>query len=609
MVDTITATSFAVHLVYPPLHLSKESPTLVSPSSSRWPHVRPLPISLVQECKNLNHIKQVHTRIIKENHAHTDVLLVKLVEHLVNLSYVHYAREVFDRIPEPTPFLFNTIIRGYASSDAGQEGMRLFLQMQERGVLPDNFTYPFLLKSCGGIFEGREVHAHIFKYENLASDVFAQTSLVSFYANNGDLEAARIVFDKMPNRNTVSWTAMITGYVQQQRFNEGLALFHEMLVSGIEPNEFTLVNVLSACAHLGGLELGRWVHEYIGRNEICINQAIGTALIDMYMKCGCIQEAADVFKDMSDRSVFTWNSMIGGLAMHGHGDEALDLFWKMQECDVIPDNVTFVGVLSACNHAGLVEKGKELFHSMNHKYGVVPNIKHYGCLVDLLGRAGHVDEAYEIAKGIPLAPSGILWGSLLNACYIHKRVSLAEGVMEKLMELDPYNGGNYVLMSNIYAAAGMWEDAAKVRKFMKDRGIQKTPGCSSIEVDNMVHDFMVGDGTHPRSKDIYLMLDEVAARLKAEGYVPKTSLVVHDIDDEGKMNALCHHSEKLAIAFGLISTGPNTPIRVVKNLRACDDCHLATKLISKIYNREIIVRDRNRFHHFKDGVCSCGDYW
>ncbi|XP_008778435.3 pentatricopeptide repeat-containing protein At5g66520-like [Phoenix dactylifera] len=520
-----------------------------------------------------------------------------------------YAREVFEEMPQPSTFVYNTMIRGYSLGGDGHKGIHTYVQMRNRGTRPDSFTYPFLLRACTSLAQGKGVHSLIIKSGDLGSNVHAQTSLVTFYSNFGELECARRAFDRMPERNVVSWTAMVTGYVRHERYDDGLALFHQMHASDVEPNEMTLVDVLSACANLGAYEMGKWVHNHIERNVIVMNPTLGTALVDMYAKCGHIGKAAWVFGSLPERAIFTWNAMIGGLARHGLGEKALERFSEMQRVGMRPDDITLIAVLSACVHSGLVEKGKDYFYSMEMEFGIKPNIKHYGCLVDLLGRAGLLNDAYDVVLGMPMEPNGVVWGTLLHCCATHANVEMAETVMEHLVELEPFNDGNYVLMSNIYASKQRWIDVAKVRRFMKDRGVLKTPGCSSIEINNVVHEFIAGCTAHPQAKEICAMLDDISMRLKAEGYVPKTNHVLLDISEEDKRRALCHHSEKLAIAFGLINTGPRKTIRVVKNLRACEDCHLATKLISKVYGREIIVRDRIRFHHFKDGTCSCGDYW
>lgn len=570
----------------------------------------PLNVSLLKECSTLREFQQFHNLIIKLPSPLTHISLAKLIQSLVNSSHIDYARKVFDQMPQPSTFVFNTMIRAYAGSNAAcREGIGVYTQMRSSKVEPDSYTYPSLLQACSSLSDGRGVHALILKSGQCGLDVHAQTSLVSFYSSFGDLECARRVFDGMPERNVVSWTAMVTGYVKQREYDDGLALFHQMQVLDVEPNELTLVNVLSACANLGAYEMGKWVHRYIDRKGIVMNSTLGTALVDMYAKCGHIHKALHVFKRLPEKSVFAWNAVIGGLAMHGLGEQAIEKFSEMISVGMRPDDITLLAVLSACAHAGLVRKGKEYFDLIEREYGVRPNIKHYGCMVNLLGRAGLLEEAYEVVTKMPMEPNGVVWGTLLNCCSSHGDVELAETVMARLVALEPYNDGNYVLMSNIYASKGRWEDVAKVRRFMNERGINKTTGCSTIEVDNVVHEFIVSCSKHPRAEEIYNMLDEMSMRLKAEGYMAKTSNVMLDIDEEDKKRALCHHSEKLAIAFGLISTKPGTLLRVVKNLRACENCHLATKLISKIYNREIIVRDRNRFHHFKHGVCSCGDYW
>jgi pentatricopeptide repeat protein len=329
----------------------------------------------------------------------------------------------------------------------------------------------------------------------------------------------------------------------------------------------------------------------------------------MYSKCGSIEDAFQTFDVMSERNVISWNAMIAGCAQHGCGKEALKLFAQMPQAGIEPDHISFVSALSACSHSGLVDEGLQLFDSMCRDYCIAPREVHYACMIDLLGRAGRLDEARDFMKTIPFAPDAYVWGALLGACRLYGNIDLGKHAAECLFQLEPHNAAKYVLLSNIYAAAGRWDDVAKVRKIMKDRGVQKQPGCSWIEVKNKVHTFMVEDKSHPQTEEIYSTLEELARQMEAAGYVPDTNFVLHDVEMEQKEHSLYHHSEKLAIAFGLISTLPGLPVRIIKNLRVCGDCHTATKFISKIVEREIIIRDANRFHHFKDGLCSCGDYW
>jgi pentatricopeptide repeat protein len=301
--------------------------------------------------------------------------------------------------------------------------------------------------------------------------------------------------------------------------------------------------------------------------------------------------------------------MIVGYAMHGCGKEALEVFEKLQHSGTKPNHITLVGVLSACCHSGLVDEGLKYFDRMIRDYDIAPEVEHYCCMVDVLGRAGRLDQALNFINRMPTKPTADVWGSLLGSCRIHKNLELGEHVAEQLFELDPKNAAHYVLLSHIYAEAGRWDGVEKVRKMMRDRRVKKTAGCSWVEINNKMYAFSTGDRSHPWTEEIYAMLDGLSGQMKEAGYVADTNFVSHDVQEEQKQHILCYHSEKLAVAFGVISLPPRTPIRIVKNLRVCGDCHSAIKFISKIVQREIVVRDANRFHHFKDGHCSCGDYW
>ena len=440
-------------------------------------------------------------------------------------------------------------------------------------------------------------------------NVGSWNAMITGYARCGRVEDSRRLFDEMPQRDEVSWSAMIDGYVQQDCFKEALMVFNEMQRRGIRVRKFVMSSVLAACANVGALDQGRWIHAYVERNSIQLDAILGTSLVDMYAKCGRLDLALELFDRIHSKEVFTWNAIIGGLAMHGRADEALKLFSQMQMEKFKPDRITFVGVLNACAHAGLVEEGLQFFNSMEKVHGIRPVVEHYGCMVDLLGRAGLLDEALDIINTMPMKPNAAVWGALLGACRIHGNVELGERVGEILLELEPQNSGRYALLSNIYARAGRWDDVSRVRKLMKERGVRTTPGSSLIDLDAVIHEFVIGGGSHPEMKEIRAMLEEMIKKLKSAGYAPNTTQVLFDIDEEEKESALCQHSEKLAIAFGLLKTAPGTTIRIVKNLRVCEDCHSATKLISQVYNREIVVRDRLRYHHFKDGNCSCKEFW
>ncbi|XP_050383745.1 pentatricopeptide repeat-containing protein At2g02980, chloroplastic-like [Argentina anserina] len=534
-----------------------------------------------------------------------------LVDMYVKCGNLGYARRLFHGLAEKSVVSWTAMIAGCIRCNEVEEGVRLFKRMLEERKFPNEITMLSLIIESGtvGALElGKWLHAYVLRNGFVMSLALA-TALVDMYGKCGEAEYARAVFESMEDKDVMIWSAMISAYARTNCTNQASELFARMKDSGIRPNQVTMVSLISLCAEVGALDLGKWVHSYINWQRIEVDVILRTALVDMYSKCGEIDVALRLFNEARNRDSQMWNVMITGLAMHGCGKQALELFEEMQRRGVEPNDVTFIGLLHACSHAGLVAEGRQVFDKMLHDFGLAPKIEHYGCMVDLLGRAGKLIEAYEFIKSMPLKPNAIVLGSLLAACKTHKNPNLAEEAARQLLEMEPQNCGYEILMSNIYAASNRWTDVAGVRKALKDKGTKKEPGLSSIEVNGTVHDFMMGDKTHPQTREIYEMLAEMIKKLKETGYTPNTSVVLQNIDEEEKETALNYHSEKLAMAFGLISTAAGTPIRIVKNLRVCDDCHTATKLLSKIYGRVLIVRDRNRFHHFIEGTCSCGDYW
>ncbi|KAK9098785.1 hypothetical protein Syun_025830 [Stephania yunnanensis] len=528
-------------------------------------------------------------------------------------GYLDDARKLFDEMPNRDVVSWNAIIAGYAQSGKCDEALHFFQEMWRAGARPNESTMVSLLSACaqsGSIELGNWVRSWI-EDHGLGSNLRLVNALIDMYSKCGDLETARALFDEIHEKDRVSWNVMIGGYTYSSRYRDALDLFKQMQLSKEKPNEVTFLNVLPACAYLGALDIGIWIHVYIDRSSSLhsTNTALSTSLIDMYAKCGNLEAAKHVFDTINPKSVASWNAMISGFARHGHGDISIELFSRMVAEGFKPDDITFIGVLSACSHSGLIELGRQYIDSMVQDYKVSPKLEHYGCMIDLFGRAGLLGEAKALIDNMEIPPDGAIWGSLLGACRFHGNVELAEIAAKHLFEFEPEDPGGYVLLSNIYAQAGKWEDVARIRTALNDRGKKKVPGCTSIEVDGVVHEFLVNDRVHARSKDIQKMLDGIDRLLELAGYVPDTSEVMYDIDEKLKEGALCYHSERLAIAFGLISTRPGTTIRITKNLRVCGNCHSATKLISKIFKREIIARDRSRFHHFKNGFCSCLDYW
>ncbi|KAI5073621.1 hypothetical protein GOP47_0011634 [Adiantum capillus-veneris] len=431
------------------------------------------------------------------------------------------------------------------------------------------------------------------------------------------------------------------------------------MVDGVIPHESTFVSVLSACVCEESLAEGKWIHEYACSCGVELDPMVGTALINMHGKCGSPEGAVEIFDRLCERDLIAWSAMIGIHAQHRQDHEALHVFEQMLLVGMFPTNVTYLGlidactvstnlasgvrvlayaqhgqsklglrlykqmirdgvlpsevtffsVLSACSFAGLMEEAEGYFDSMKRDYGISPKAEHYNCLVDLYGRAGRLDEGENMIRSMPCSPTSASWMTLLGACKAELDVPRAKYAAEKAAELDPENAAPLVILSNIYAACGMWEEVNKLRKHMKEKGLKKQPGRSSIEIDGETHDFSVADEMHPKCQEIYAELERLHQQMKEAGYSPVTRVVLHDVDEETKEQVVCYHSERIALAFGLLSTPPHTSLRIIKNLRACPDCHSAFKFISKLLSREIIVRDCSRFHIIKDGVCSCADYW
>ncbi|XXG80379.1 hypothetical protein AAC387_Pa09g1266 [Persea americana] len=598
----------------------------------------------LESCSSMAELKQFHSQIIRlglstDNDAIGRVLKFCALSPFGNLDY---ALQLFEKIPHPDAFIYNTIIRAHLQTQSTRTCINFYSQMLHRSVTPNKFTFPSVVRACcfeDAVEEGKQLHAHVLKlgygadgfslnnlihmyvncqrlddarrvFEKMpARDVVSWTTLISGYSRWGLVDEAYEVFERMPERNSVSWNAMIAAYVQSNRFQEAFKLFDRMRVEKVELDKFVAASMLSASTGLGALEQGEWIHEYIERSGIELDTKLATTVIDMYCKCGCLEKAFEVFNGLPHKGISSWNCMIGGLAMHGRGLAAIDLFKKMEREKVTPDDITLVNILNACAHAGLVDEGRHYFDHMTKSYGIEPKMEHFGCMVDMLGRAGLLKEARKLIDEMPMSPDAGVLGALLGACKIHGDIDMGEKIGKDVIELEPQNSGRYIILANLYASVGRWDDVANVRKLMNDRGVNKAPGCSMIEMDGVVSEFIAGGRSHPQAKEIYSKVDEMLQCIRSVGYVPDKDGVLHDIDVEEKENPLYYHSEKLAIAFGLLKTSPGETIRISKNLRVCRDCHQASKLISNVFNREIIVRDRNRFHHFREGVCSCMDYW
>ena len=537
-----------------------------------------------------------------------------LLDMYAKCKHLVYACRVFYAMPVRNEVTWSALIGGFVLCDRMVEAFSLFKDMLAQGLC---FLSPTsvasALRVCASLSDvrmGTQLHALLAK-SGIHTDLTAGNSLLSMYAKAGLINETMALFDEMAVKDTVSYGALLSGYVQNGKAEEAFLVFKKMQACNVEPDVATMVSLIPACSHLAALQHGRCSHSSVIIRGLASETSICNALIDMYAKCGRIDLSRQVFDKMAARDIVSWNTMIAGYGIHGLGKEATTLFLGMKNQGFAPDDVTFICLISACSHSGLVTEGKHWFNLMTQKHDILPRMEHYICMVDLLARGGFLDEAYQFIQSMPLKADVRVWGALLGACRIHKNIDLGKQVSRMIQKLGPEGTGNFVLLSNIFSAAGRFNEAAEVRVIQKLKGFKKSPGCSWIEINGSLHAFVGGDQSHPRSPDIYQELDNIMIDIKKLGYQADTSFVLQDLEEEEKEKALLYHSEKLAIAFGILSLGEdkNKTIFVTKNLRVCGDCHTAIKYMTLVRNRAIIVRDANRFHHFKNGQCSCGNFW
>ncbi|XP_027909492.1 pentatricopeptide repeat-containing protein At3g49170, chloroplastic [Vigna unguiculata] len=556
--------------------------------------------------------KQLHSWVIRSGLA-SDVCvgctLVDMYAKCAAAGSVENSRKVFNRMPLHNVMSWTALISGYVQARKEHEAMKLFCNMLHGHVAPNCFTFSSVLKACANLPDfsfGKQLHGQTIKL-GLSAINCVGNSLVNMYARSGRTDCARKAFNVLFEKNLFSFRTAIDAHAKA--FDSEESFNHDIEHTAVGTSSFTYACLLSAAACLGTVGKGEQIHALIVKSGFGTDLCINNALISMYSKCGNKEAALQVFNDMGHRNVITWTSIISALAKHGFATKALELFYEMLEIGAKPNEVTYIAVLSACSHVGLIDEAWKHFNSMHYNYGISPRMEHYACMVDLLGRSGLLVEAIEFITSMPFDADALVWRTFLGSCRVHRNTKLGEHAAKMILEREPHDPATYILLSNLYASEGRWDDVAAIRKCMKQKKLIKETGYSWIEVDNQIHKFHVGDTSHPQARMIYDELDELALKIKNLGYIPNTDFVLHDVEDEQKDHYLFQHSEKIAVAFALISTPKPKPIRIFKNLRVCGDCHTAMKYISIVTGREIVVRDAYRFHHVKNGKCSCNDYW
>lgn len=537
-------------------------------------------LQAVIELGILNFGREIHGYVTRNELDFDAYVVTSLLDMYVKHNDIGKANAVFSCMKNKRNIVaWNTLISGYSFKGLFDDARKLMNEMEEEGITPDLVTW---------------------------------NSLISGYSMWGkDDEALGLIHQVKSSGmspNVVSWTALVSGSSQNGSYRESLEFFSQMQREGIRPNSVTLSSLLRNCGGLSLLQKGKEIHSFSIKNGFIEDVFVATALIDMYCKSGNLKAAYEVFERIENKTLATWNCLIMGFAIYGLGKEVVSLFEQMLGADIIPDAITFTAVLSGSKNSGLVNEGWKYFDSMSSDYGIIPTIEHYSCMVDLLGRAGYLDEAWDFMQSMPLKPDATIWGALLGSCRIHKNIQLAEIASKKLFELEPYNSANYVLMLNLYAMFDRWGDVERIKDLMSDIGVKNGQVWSWVEIDQIIHVFCAGEN-HPDEGEIYYELYHLVSEMKKLGYKPDVKCVYQNIDDSEKEKVLLSHTEKLAITYGLIKSRSITPIRVIKNSRICPDCHTAAKYMSLVKNREIFLRDGSRFHHFSEGKCSCNDCW
>ncbi|KZV24876.1 pentatricopeptide repeat-containing protein chloroplastic [Dorcoceras hygrometricum] len=560
--------------------------------------------------RSIRGVKRVFSHMLNSE-ADLDLYMMNRVLAMhVKCSMMIDAHQLFDDMPERNLVSWNTMIGGLVDSGNYIAAFRLFLMMWEEFSDAGSRTFATMIRASAGlelIGIGQQLHSCALKM-CVSEDIFVSCTLIDMYSKCGNIEDARLVFDEMPEKTTVGWNSIIAGYAFNGYSEEAMSMYYEMQYSGTKMDHFTYTNILAVCTRLASLEHAKHVHAGLIRNGFESDIVANTALVDFYSKWGRIADARNVFEKMPQKNIRSWNALISGYGNHGRGAEAVELFERMVHERMVPSHVTFLAVLSACSYSGLSDRGWEIFESMSRDYKVKPRAKHYACMVELLGREGLLDEALAFIRNSPFRPTKNMWAALLTACRAHKNFELGKFATEQLYGMEPEKLSNYVVLLNIYNGSGKFEEAAEVFQTLRKKGMRIVPACTWIEIKKQPNVFYTGDKSHPQTKDIYDNLYCIMQQISQHGYAPKGNNILPDVDAR-EQSMILHHSEKLAISFGLINTPSSTPLQLVQSHRICNDCHNAIKLISLVSKREIVFRDCSRFHRFKDGGCSCGDYW
>ncbi|KAI3950157.1 hypothetical protein MKW92_044471 [Papaver armeniacum] len=582
--------------------------------------------AVINACSSLFSIKfgrQIHGYIIKYQIESDTSMGNALCSLYSKCGSFECAVKAFRRIPEKNVISWTTVLSACGDNGQPEKGLNFFAEMLMEDGEPNEFTLTSVLSLCclmHALGFGEQVHSYSIKLGYDAS-VSIKNSIMYLYLRSGRVDEARRLFDAMGTISLVTWNAIIAGYSQimgsekdylkvHHSGAEALQIYLKLHRSRMKPDLFTFSSILTVCSGLVALDQGEQIHAQTIKSGFLSDVVVGSALVNMYYKCGSAEKATKAFVEMPTRTLISWSSMITGFGQHGRCVEALQLFEDMIITGVKPNKVTFVGVLSACSHAGMVDEALNYFEMMKKKYKIKPVVDHYACLIDMYVRLGKLQEAFDFIEKMDFEPNEFIWSMLIAGCRSHGNMELGFYAAERLLQLKPKDCETYALLLSMYISAGKWNDVKKVRKMVKDKKLGNLQDWSSISIKDKVYSFKPDDKSHNRSVEMYRLLDDLVERAKSLGYVSERSLDIIDEDDndEGTLSSTIHHSEKLAVAFGLLSTCQGSSIRVIKSISMYRDSHSLIKDISAMTGREIILRDSKRLHQFNDGQCSCGDF-
>lgn len=556
---------------------------------------------------------EVHCQVLKCGFEMLDVMVqTSLLDMYNKCGRVDYAERLFDKIFPKNIVAWNAMIGGYSLNEQPLKSFACFKKMREYDNLnPDAITVINLLPSCaqvGALLDSKLIHSYAIR-KGFIPHVVLETALVDSYGSCGRPKIAERIFGEMAEKSLITWNTMIGAYVQNELNMEAMELFQDLLNKPLEPDAITIASILPAYPEVASLREGKQIHGYIIKSQHHSNTYVLNSTVFMYAKCGELGTAQEIFDRILLKDISSWNMIIMAYAIHGYGRKSIELFYEMRDKGIKPNKSTFVSLLTSCSISGMVKEGWEFYNSMKRDFNIDPGMEHYGCILDLLGRTGNLEQAKNFIEKMPLEPTARIWGSLLTASRNNKSIEFAELAAENILSWEHDNTGCYVLLSNLYAEAGRWEDVERIRSLMKNNGQRKTIGCSFVETKCKPYRFINQDRSHIETNTIYNVLDILSSKMGDAKYVLSVTKFRPQDLQKKRANSPENHSVRLAISFGLISTKIGNPVIVRKNTRMCKDCHSAGKKISEITHREIIVGDSKVFHHFKDGNCTCSDYW